>query len=111
MDPNIRDKINLLQQRLATLRAEGVTDSFDLEMDIINTMTDFYDTYPSIVKRLCREENQDNTFLYKMINMLDKVNNGETSLASVEVKLGNELAEKYIYPVISKEELYNPSKK
>jgi hypothetical protein len=105
MDPNIRDKIDLLQQRLVELRASGVTDPFDLEMDIINNMTDFYDTYPSIVKRLCREENQDNAFLYKMIGMLEKVNNGDASMAAVELKLGNELAEKFIYPVINKEQI------
>ncbi len=103
MDPDIRNKIKLLQQRLKQLRNDGITDPFDLEMDIINNMTDFYDTYPSIVKRLCREEKQDNDFLYKMINMLEKVNNGDASMAAVELKLGNELAEKFIYPVLQKE--------
>jgi hypothetical protein len=105
MDPEIRSKIKLLVDKLAELRKEGVKDPFELESYIINNMTDFYDTYPSLVKRLCREENQDNTFLYKMIETLEKVNNGEKSMAVAELSLGEELAEKYLYPVVSKEDL------
>ena len=102
-NPNIREDIQILQAKLEELRKNGVTDSFELEMEIINTMTDFYDKYPSLVKRLCREENQDNTFLFKMIDMLEKVNVGEKSLASVELNLSEELAGKYLYPVLQKE--------
>ena len=105
MDPDIRSKIKLLVDKLSELRKEGVKDPFELESYIINNMTDFYDTYPSLVKRLCREENQDNTFLYKMIETLEKVNNGEKSMAVAELSLGEELAEKFLYPVISKEDL------
>jgi hypothetical protein len=105
MDPDIRNKIKVLQDRLTELRKEGITESFDLEMKIIDEMTDFYDTYPSIVKRLCREENQDNTFLYKMIETLEQVNNGEKSMAVAELSLGEELAEKYLYPIVKKEDL------
>jgi hypothetical protein len=108
MDPDIRIKLQALQNKLAELRKNGITEPFELEMDIINNMTDLYDTYPSLVKRLCREEDQDNTFLFKMIDMLEKVNIGEESLSVVEANLGNELAEKYLYPVISKEELNKP---
>jgi len=105
MDPEIRPKIKILVDKLYELRKEGIKDSFELESYIINNMTDFYDTYPSLVKRLCREENQDNNFLYKMIETLEKVNNGEKSMAAAEMSLGEELAEKYLYPVVNKEDL------
>jgi len=105
MDPDIRNKIKLLQDRLTKLRKQGITDSFELEMKIIDEMTDLYDTYPSIVKRLCRDENQDNSFLYKMIETLEDVNNGNKSLAIAELSLGEELAEKYLYPIVKKEDL------
>lgn len=105
MDPEIRSKIKLLVNKLDELRKEGVKDSFELESYIINNMTDFYDTYPSLVKRLCREENQDNAFLYKMIETLEKVNNGEKSMTVAEMTLGEELAEKFLYPIVSKEDL------
>lgn len=103
MDENIRVKIILLEKRLNELRESGITDSFDLELKIIDEMTEFYDTYPSIVKRLCRSANQDNDFLFKMIETLEKVNNGEKSLATAEMQLGEELAEKYLYPIVKKE--------
>jgi len=105
MDPDIRNKIKLLQDRLTELREQGITDSFELEMKIIDEMTDLYDTYPSLVKRLCREANQDNSFLFKMIETLEQVNNGDKSMAVAELSLGEELAEKYLYPIVKKEDL------
>jgi len=72
-------------------------------MYFIDNMTDIYDDYPFIVKRLCREENQDNSMLFKMLDMLDDVNKGNKSLSNVETTLGNELAEKFLYPVLKKD--------
>ena len=40
--------------------------------------------------------------LFKMLTNLDQVEKGEKSLASVELKLGNELANQYIYPKLNK---------
>ena len=99
----MRDKINQIIEKIKELRNNGVKESFDLEMYFINNMTDFYDNYPYVIKRLCREENQDNSFLFKMLDMIDDVNNGNKTLASAELNLGNELAEKFLYPVLKKE--------
>lgn len=98
----IEKDIEILCKRLDTLRNMGIDDSFDLEMDIMNNMSEFYENFPSIVKRLCRETNQDNAYLYKMISLLKDVEKGEKSLAGVELTLGNELAEKFVYPVVNK---------
>jgi hypothetical protein len=96
----VRDDINILENHLDNLRKDNVTDPFDLEMKIIDLMPDFYDNYPSIVKRLCKAPNQDNSYLYKMLDLLDEVDKGEKTLSSVELKLGEELANKFIYPVV-----------
>ena len=37
-----------------------------------------------------------------MINLLKQVEQGNTSLGAVELSLGNELAEKFVYPVVNK---------
>jgi hypothetical protein len=103
MDPNIREKVNTIIEKIKELRSQGINESYELEMYFIHNMTEFFDNYPYIIKRLCREENQDNTFLFKMIDMLEKVNVGEKSLASVELNLSEELAGKYLYPVLQKE--------
>lgn len=101
---DIKKNIINLQIKLKELRSINITEPFDLEMAILNCMPDFYDNYPSIVKRLCKEEIQDNTYLYKMIELLGEVEKGEKSLASVEYNLGEELAQKFVYPLVKKEE-------
>ena len=98
----IEQNLEIFKLRLDQLRLGGIDDPFDLEMDIMNTMPDFYENFPSIVKRLCREKDQDNTYLYKMISLLKDVEKGERSLSGVELTLGNELAEKFVYPVVNK---------
>ncbi len=103
MDPEMRSKVNDIVKKVTELRNEGITDSFELELYFISNMTEYYDAYPHLIKRLCREEDQDNSFLYKMLDSLEKVNEGKTSMASVELSLGNELANKFLYPAIDKE--------
>jgi hypothetical protein len=103
MDPEVRNKVNTIIQKVAELRKSGISDSFELEMYFIENMTEFYENYPHLIKRLCREENQDNSFLYKMLDSLEQVNTGNKSMASVELSLGNELANKFLYPALEKE--------
>jgi hypothetical protein len=103
MDPELRKKISIIIEKVIELRNQGMNDSLDLEMYFIDNMTEYYESYPHLIKRLCREENQDNSFLYKMIDNLEQVNKGEKSMASVELTLSNELANKYLYPVLNKE--------
>jgi hypothetical protein len=76
------------------------TDPFDLELKFMESHAEFYQQHSFLVKKLCKKE--DIGMLFTMLNNLDQVEKGEKSLASVELKLGNELADKYIYPKINK---------
>ena len=100
----IKNNIQILEQHVKELKTQGITDSFDLEIKLIELMPEFYDLYPSIVKRFCREDadKQDNTYLYKMLGLIGQVKTGEKSLASVEMNLGEELAQKFVYPIVDK---------
>jgi hypothetical protein len=100
----IKKELLLLENKIKEFKKDGITDPFDLEMKILIDMPEFYDQYPSIVKRLCKG-NLDNEYLYKMINLLEEINKGEKTLESVEYNLGEELAEKFLYPVIKKQKL------
>lgn len=102
MEINIRDLVNELQQKIITFKTAGITDDFDLEMKILEIMPEFYDKYPSLVKRLCKSENLDNTYLYKMIELIEQINKGEKSLNLVEYNLGQELADKFVNPIVDK---------
>jgi len=102
MDPELRNKVQLIINKIKELRESGINDSFELELYFIDNMTEYYDSYPHLIKRLCREENQDNSMLYKMLDSLDQVKNGQKSITHVETELGEQLANQYLYPVIKK---------
>ena len=103
MDPEVRNKVNTIIKKVAELREQGMNDSFELEMYFIDNMAEYFEAFPHLIKRLCREEKQDNSYLYKMLDSLDQVKSGQKSMASVELSLGNELANKFLYPALDKE--------
>ena len=76
------------------------TDPFDFELKFMESHPEFYQQHPFLVKKLCKKE--DISMLFKMLTNLDQVEKGEKSLASVELKLGDELANQYIYPKMDK---------
>jgi hypothetical protein len=76
------------------------TDPFDLELKFMESHAEFYQQHPFLVKKLCKKE--DISMLFTMLSNLSQVENGEKSLASVELNLGNQLANKYIYPKMNK---------
>lgn len=105
MDSKLRIDVNTIVNKVAELRNTGITDSFDLEMYFIDNMKTYYDAYPHLIKRLCREEKQDNSYLYKMLNSLDQVSTGEKTLSDVEIPLSYDLANRFLYPAVKQEEL------
>jgi hypothetical protein len=96
----IKDHVNKIQDKIATMELEGQTNPFDFEMAMIELYPDFYDAHPFLVKKLCK--GGDLSILYKMLNQLENVESGNKSLAGVELRLGEELANQYLYPHINK---------
>jgi hypothetical protein len=89
------------------LKQEKITDIFQIEMEVMKAYPDFYDQFPFLVKRLCKGE--DLAILFKMIEGLKKVESGEKTLTQVELPLGQELAEEYLYPHLSDDDSSNLS--
>lgn len=69
-------------------------DAFDAEMEIMTQLPKFYQDHPFLIKRLVRQE--DMSFLFTMLRNLQQVQEGKQTLASTELKLGDELANKFI---------------
>jgi hypothetical protein len=97
------EQINLVENKINELRKNGIIEAFDLEIEIIKLYPDFYEEYPTIVKMFCRDTNVDKNMLYKLISLSQDIKDGNKSTIEVETKLGNELAEQYLYPVVNKE--------
>ena len=97
----IKQNIESIKQEICKMELNGVASSFDFEMSILESHAEFYQQHPFLVKKLCKRE--DISFLYKMLDKLNDVEAGTKSLASVELKLGEDLANQYLYPVINKQ--------
>ena len=95
----IKTTVNEIKITLDKLKEDGSTDEFDNEIKLLELYPDFYDNYPFLVKKICK--NSDMDILYKMLEQLEQVENGNKTLNNVELSLGNELAEKYLYPNIN----------
>jgi hypothetical protein len=96
----IKENIISIQNEINQMKSQGKTDSFDFEMSLLESHAEFYQEHPFLVKKLCKCE--DITMLYKMLGNLDEIEKGSKSLSGVELKLGDELADEYLYPAINK---------
>jgi hypothetical protein len=96
----IIENVKAVSDKINQMELEGTTDPFDFEMAIIDSHPEFYQSHPFLVKRLCKRG--DMSMLYKMLEQLEKVESGNKSLAGVELNLGEELANQYLYPVVNK---------
>jgi len=90
-------KINLLIKNMID---NGNSNTFEHELEVLNTYPEFYESYPYLVKKVCKGD--DLSMLDTMFTNLEKVESGEKSLAAVELNLGNKLAAQYLDPVIQK---------
>ena len=96
----IKEHVNMINEHIKKMELQGKKDVFEFEMELLEVFPEFYDAHPSLVKKLCKRE--DISFLYKMLENLDQVEKGNKSIASVEMNLGQELAGKFLYPVVNK---------
>ena len=90
----IKEKVELIQKSIKKIEYNGIKDPFQIELILMDEYPDFYQSYPFIVKKLCKKD--DISMLYQMFNNLEKVETGNKSLASVELDLGDKLAKLYI---------------
>jgi len=95
----IKENVKAISYKINQMEIEGTSDPFDFEMGIMESHPEFYQSHPFLVKRLCKRG--DMSMLYKMLEQLNNVESGDKSLAGVELNLGEELANQYLYPVIN----------
>ena len=96
---NLKDKIKQVQKKISEMVKENKTE-IEIEMHFLENDSKFYEEYPYLIKKLMKGDGLE--FLDVMLNNLQKVEEGEQSLASTELKLGEELANKYLHPEINK---------
>lgn len=96
----IKENIKSIQDDISKMELDGVSDPFDFELSIMESHAEFYSSHPFLVKKLCKRD--DISMLYKMLESLESVEQGNKSLSSVELDLGDKLANQFLYPVINK---------
>lgn len=95
----LRNDIKTMKKFINKLEKKG-KKPYDIEVEMTKKLPDLYKSYPFIAKSLCKKE--DETPLKIMLSELEKVQNGKQTLEDTEKRLGNELANKYVYPKIKK---------
>ena len=96
----MKNKIKVIQEKISELVQENKT-KVDIEMYFLENDSEFYGKYPYLIKKLIKGGSLE--FLDQMLDNLEKVENGEQSMASTELKLGENLANKYLYPKTNKD--------
>jgi hypothetical protein len=96
----VKENVKNISEKINNMELEGINDPFDFEMAIMESHPEFYQHHPFLVKKLCKRD--ELSMLHKMLDQLEKVELGNRSLAGVELKLGEELANQYLYPVVNK---------
>lgn len=98
---SMRQKIKDAQITINEQLKQGKS-KIEIEMYFLNNESKLYEEYPYLIKKLIKGDSLD--FLDVMLNNLQKVEEGEQTIASTELKLGKELADKYMYPSINKDD-------
>jgi hypothetical protein len=96
----VRNSINNILKHIEYLISNGNTDSFDIELNIMEKYPEFYEKHPFLVKKMCKQE--DLSILNVMLNELENIEKGNKTLSGVELKLGEELANTFLYPSLNK---------
>ena len=76
-------------------------DNKKYEDTLMGIFKSFYEKYPAIFRAVIRGHDLD--ILYMMIEMKKKINSGEVDRKKAEIYMGEQLAERFLYPVIGKE--------
>ena len=106
---NKKKDVEIIREKLKELRSNGVNDSFELEMRMLEEVPEQYSSFPWLIKRLTKS--QDETILNKFLESLEKVVLGEQTLASTELKLGIELKTQFVDHILEENAKKEKSKK
>jgi hypothetical protein len=96
---DLKNKITQVQDKIKEL-VEKKQTNVQIELYFLENEGSFYEKYPYLIKKLIKGDSLE--FLDVMLNNLQKVEEGEQTLASTELKLGEDLANKYLYPHVKK---------
>ena len=90
---DIKEKVKLINDKVEEMKKESKSD-VDIEMYFFNNNEEMYKKYPYLIKKIIKNDNLE--FLDTMISNLEKVETGDQTFASTELKLGKELADNYL---------------
>ena len=99
---SIRDTFNLLKQFINTYEFQEMKNNNNKEYKnyLIQIFPTFYEMYPTLFSNII--DNKDLTFLESMLEGIIKINENKDLKDNIEKDLGEQLAEKYLYPNIKK---------
>lgn len=90
---DMKKVVDIIKFNVAMIKAEGIEDTFQIELQYLERYPDDYDKYPFLIKKIISGEGMD--VLDKMLESLSKIENGNDKFKE-EVKLGKILEKKYI---------------
>jgi len=96
---DLKQDISLIKEIINNNISNNIKDPFQLEMIFVTEYPELYDQYTYLIKKFCKGD--DMSMLDEMLKSIKKINKGE-SQEKVEAKLGDKLAEKYLYPFLKK---------
>ena len=73
-------------------------DKLQYEFSLRDVFPTFSESHPFLFRKIVMGD--DLTFLYKMLDNIQKINDGELTQQEVEMSLGSELANVYVYPAM-----------
>ena len=97
----IKETINKINIIINDMKSRGNHDILEHELEIMNIYPEFYVSYPFLVKKVCKGGDLD--MLEIMFKNLEVVESGKESFTNVETKLGQNLANQYLDPVVNKQ--------
>jgi hypothetical protein len=76
-----------------------IEDKLQYEFSLRDVFPEFAADHPFLFRKIVMGD--DLTFLYKMLDNIQKINDGELTQKEVEMNLGGELANVYVYPAMN----------
>ncbi|VVU95185.1 hypothetical protein CPAV1605_910 [seawater metagenome] len=71
-----------------------------LKYKVETNFTEFNELYPTLIKKILNGDKLD--YLDKMLSAMSQIKENKISQFEAEKKLGEELAEEYVYPIVDK---------